>query len=82
MVWRVRLADSSWLYIYLLIEFQSAPDQYMALRIMVYTGLLYQDLLARKLVQPGDRLTPVVPLVLYDGSRRWTAAQDSSSSSA
>ncbi len=31
-IWRVRLGPE-WLYVYLLIEFQSTPDHFMALRI-------------------------------------------------
>ncbi len=42
-IWRVRLNDE-WFYIYLLLEFQSKNDPWMALRIMVYIGLLYQQL--------------------------------------
>ena len=72
-VWRVR-AEGRWLY--LLIEFQSRPDPYMALRTMVYTGLLYQGLIARDHILPGHRLPPVLPIVLYNGSRPWRAARD------
>jgi predicted transposase YdaD len=39
MVWKVRLADS-WLYVYLLLEFQSRSDEWMALRMHVYVSLL------------------------------------------
>ena len=35
-VWRVK-TDGEWLYLYLLIEFQSEVDHFMAVRIMVYT---------------------------------------------
>ncbi len=38
-VWRVR-ADEGWVYLYLLIEFQHAVDRFMALRMLVYVGLL------------------------------------------
>ena len=70
MVWRVRLAGG---WIYLLLEFQSRPDPWMALRMQVYTGLLYQDLIKRgELPQPG-RLPPVLPIVLYVGKRPWHA---------
>ena len=44
MVWRVRWG-ADWLYIYLLLEFQATVDRYMALRLMVYIGLLYQSLI-------------------------------------
>jgi predicted transposase YdaD len=43
-IWRVRWGQD-WLYVYLLLEFQSTVDRYMAVRILVYLGLLYQDLI-------------------------------------
>ncbi len=61
---------------YLLIEFQSSVDKYMALRMMVYQGLLYQDLIRQGAVLSEGRLPPVLPIVLYNGSQRWTAATE------
>ncbi len=49
---------------------------WMAVRVMVYTGLLYQDLIKSGAVVPGQHLPPVFPLVLYNGTGRWTAARD------
>jgi len=74
-VWRVKVGGQ-WVYLYLLIEFQSSVDKYMALRMMVYQGLLYQDLIKRGEVLADGRLPPVLPIVLYNGSSRWTAATD------
>ena len=74
-VWRVKVGGE-WLYLYLLIEFQSTVDKYMALRIMVYIGLLYQDLIKRGDVLADGRLPPILPIVLYNGSQRWTSATD------
>ncbi len=74
-VWRVKVGGE-WLYLYLLIEFQSSVDKYMALRIMVYVGLLYQDLIKRGEVLTDGRLPPILPIVLYNGSKRWMAATD------
>ncbi|MCS6785693.1 MAG: Rpn family recombination-promoting nuclease/putative transposase [Thiobacillaceae bacterium] len=74
-IWRVRLR-SRWLYVYLLIEFQSRVDPWMALRMLVYVGLLYQDLIRAGEVKTGDRLPAVFPLVLYNGGRRWTAVRE------
>ncbi len=76
-VWRVRWGND-WLYVYLLLEFQSTNDPWMAVRIMTYVGLLYQDLISSKQL-PKDsngvkRLPPVLPLVLYNGDPAWTAA--------
>ncbi|MBV6322933.1 Rpn family recombination-promoting nuclease/putative transposase [Duganella violaceipulchra] len=74
MVWRARLAGE-WIYIYLLLEFQSRSDHWMALRMQVYIGLLYQDLIKRhELPRPG-RLPPVFPVVLYNGDKPWTASR-------
>lgn len=71
-VWRVKV-DGDWLYLYLLIEFQSSVDRFMALRMMVYVGLLYQDLLRQGQVGPDRLLPPVLPIVLYNGEPRWVA---------
>ena len=72
-VWKVRLREQ-WLYIYVVIEFQSEPDPFMALRLLVYVGLLYQDLLRRQELPADGRLPPVLPMVLYHGAAPWTGA--------
>ncbi|WP_051443561.1 Rpn family recombination-promoting nuclease/putative transposase [Curvibacter gracilis] len=72
MVWRVR-ARGEWVYLYLLFEFQRGVDKHMALRMMVYIGLLYQDLVKSGQGLPKGRLPPVLPIVLYNGHRRWMA---------
>ncbi len=75
-IWRLRFTDRSWLYVYLLLEFQSTPDKWMALRIMVYAGLLWQDLIKQKQIGAGKKLPPVVPVVLYNGEAKWNAPLD------
>jgi predicted transposase/invertase (TIGR01784 family) len=74
-VWRVKVGGE-WVYLYMLIEFQSSVDKYMALRMMVYVGLLYQDLVKRGEVLADGRLPPILPIVLYNGTKRWSAATD------
>ncbi len=78
-VWRVRWGED-WLYVYLLLEFQSSNDPWMAVRIMTYLGLLYQDLIESKQFAVHSRgakkLPPVLPIVLYNGDPAWTAATD------
>ncbi len=71
-VWRVRWGDG-WVYVYLLLEFQATVDRYMAVRILTYLGLLYQDLIRAGETTPDGLLPPVLPLVLYNGEPRWTA---------
>ena len=64
-----------WLYVYLLLEFQSSNDPWMAVRILTYIGLLYQDLI--KSGQTKARKLPAVfPLVLYNGEAPWAAARE------
>ena len=70
-VWRVRYRDR-WLYVLVLLEFQSTVDRTMAVRVLAYTALLYQDLL-RTTAEP---LPPVLPIVLHHGPGRWTATVD------
>jgi len=72
-IWRVRFHDR-WLYLYLLLEFQSMVDPFMAVRILTYLGLLYQDI--GRQPTTGQKLPPVLPIVLYNGKPRWTAATD------
>lgn len=74
LVWRVRMKDR-WLWVYLVLEFQSEPDPWMALRMLVYVGLLAQDLIRRDELADG-KLPPVLPLVLYNGLPEWGAAKD------
>ncbi len=75
LIWRVRWGEE-WLYVYLLLEFQSSVDPFMAVRIMVYVGLLYQDLIKLEQFTSGGRLPPVFPVVLYNGAGQWTAATE------
>ncbi|HEX3555024.1 MAG TPA: Rpn family recombination-promoting nuclease/putative transposase [Thermoanaerobaculia bacterium] len=75
-VWRLRWGGDRWLYVYLLLEFQSTVDPFMALRMMVYVGLLYQHLLRQKLISRGEKLPPVLPLLLYNGVAPWNALRD------
>jgi hypothetical protein len=74
-IWRVRWGEK-WLYVYLLLEFQSSVDNFMAVRIMVYIGLLYQYLIDSQKLTKKDKLPPVLPVVLYNGKTAWNAAQD------
>ena len=77
MVWRLRVGGEC-IYIYLLLEFQSSSDRWMALRMQVYIGLLYQDLIKQRKLNRRGRLPPVLPIVLYNGKRPWRASHSMS----
>ena len=77
-IWRIKWRER-WLYLYLLLAFQSTDDTYMAVRVMVYVGLLYQQLIREKAIEKQEKLPPVLPIVLYNGEKPWksaTAVQD------
>ena len=77
LVWRVRLrggGGEDWAYLFVLIEFQSAVDHLMALRVRTYVDLLYRGLCRERRFGASDRLPPVLPVVLYNGESPWTAA--------
>ncbi len=79
-VWRIQRKTAQttepgeWLYVYLLLEFQSSIDNHMSVRMMAYMALLYQDLIKSKQLRHG-KLPVVFPIVLYNGKRAWSAAR-------
>jgi predicted transposase/invertase (TIGR01784 family) len=71
-IWEVRIKGRP-TFIYLLIEFQSTVDRFMALRLLTYVLLFYQEL-----VKTGrfKKLPSLFPIVLYNGDEKWDAALD------
>ena len=74
-IWRVRWKDTH-CYLYLLMEFQSTVDPFMAVRVLVYSGLLWEHLIDSGEIKRGDRLPPIFPLVIYRGRDAWRAPKD------
>lgn len=70
-VWKIKI-KGSFCYLLFLLEFQSHEDWWMAVRILAYTALLWQDVIKAEKLKPGTYLPPVFPMVLYNGSKRWT----------
>ena len=60
-------------YLYILIELQSNPDKFIALRVLEYLVGFYQDLLKQEENLP-DKLPPVFPIVLYTGKDPFNCA--------
>jgi hypothetical protein len=71
MIWRIPRHGGGDTYLMLLLEFQSTPDRWMALRALVYVGLLWQHLVREKQLPPDSRLPPVLPVVVYNGDPLW-----------
>ena len=80
MLWRVRFrteAAQEWLYLLVLLEFQSTVDRHMAARVLAYTGQTYLKLIrSGEALGPDDRLPPVLPIVVYNGRPRWSAPEE------
>ncbi len=55
-------------YLFALIEFQSSLDKYIALRVLSYMLLFYEDLISTGQIK--DKLPPVFPLVIYTGEQK------------
>ena len=62
MLWRIHTAGGEWLYLLVLIEFQSTVDRRMALRMVNCASRIWLGL--------------VLPVVIYNGERRWNAPTD------
>ena len=74
-VWRVRVGGR-WTYLLVLLEFQSRTEPLMALRIHEYTLGVYREVARNGSPRSGVRLPAVLPVVLYNGASRWTAAAE------
>lgn len=75
-VWRARWGGDQWIYIYILLEFQSTVDPSMALRVLAYVALLYQDLQKEGVRTASGKLPPVLPIVAYNGKPIWSATRE------
>lgn len=64
-------------YFYILMEFQSTIDRWMALRMANYVTNFYMSLVkerkANKAISSTEKLPAVFPLMLYNGDEKWTA---------
>lgn len=58
-------------YLFVLLEFQSTVDPFMALRVLNYVVNFYMDYVQSQ--ENAQTLPPVFPVVLYNGDRPWTA---------
>ena len=90
-VWRVRRRDRQG-FVLVTVEFQSRVDRAMAVRVLDYSTLLYQELLRNKELRrvakaesdskgrqrhvKPEPLPPVLPIVLHHGTKRWWARED------
>ena len=70
LIYKIQFQDRE-VYIYILIEFQSTVDPFMALRVLNYITNFYMDFLVNN--SGVKKLPAVFPIVLYNGAAPWTA---------
>jgi hypothetical protein len=73
MIWRIPRKGGGEAYLVLLLEFQSTSDYFMALRVLAYAALLWQQLVREKRLMEGAKLPPLLPVVLFNGRDGWRA---------
>jgi putative YhgA-like transposase len=73
LIWRVRFGETGgdWVYVYLLLEFQSTSDSFMGVRILTYVALLLEDIIRKENLKAGERLPLILPIVIHSGQGRW-----------
>ena len=78
-VWSVEV---SWegirqrIFVYLLLEFQSKVDHRLPIRMLHYVACFYDHLIKTRVTTARKGMPPIFPVVLYNGSKRWTAQED------
>ena len=70
LIYKVLIEPNHEAYFYILMEFQSQPDKWMALRMLNYVVQFYECL-------PEKNLLPAVfPIIFYNGERKWNAKKE------
>ena len=70
LIYRLKLRDKE-VYIFILMEFQSTVDRFMALRLLNYITNFYMDYIGSE--EKVNMLPAIFPILLYNGESKWTA---------
>jgi predicted transposase YdaD len=62
--------------IYIHLELQSRPDPTMPVRMMGYDALLYQKIVAKRIVPIRNKIPLIISIALYNGLGPWNGATD------
>ncbi len=73
-IYQVRKKTGEFIYLYLIIEFQSTSDIWMAARVNTYVSLLHDYLIRENQLTQDHLLPPVFTIVLYNGAAAWQGA--------
>ena len=79
-VYKIRRKDGRECYVYILLELQSSVDYTMPFRLLIYmTELLkriFENTERSKRERKDFHLPPIMPIVLYNGEKPWTAVRN------
>ncbi len=71
---KIPLSSGNDIFIFIIAELQSYPDNSMPLRMFIYTAMLYHHLLSSNLI--SSKIPIVLPVVIYTGDKNWNAPKN------
>lgn len=75
LIFSVKLKNGSVGRIYCLLEHKSAPEYLVALQLLRYMALEWNEMLKQEKIY-GNRLPPIIPIVVYQGNDDWPVSQE------
>jgi predicted transposase/invertase (TIGR01784 family) len=74
LLYKVDLRDGRAVYVYVLLEHKSYPEPLIAFHLLRYMVEIWNLLLKQR--KGGEKLPPVIPVVLYHGRAEWRIGRD------
>ncbi len=75
LIFSVKLKNGRVGRIYCLLEHKSAPEYLVALQLLRYMALEWDEMLKQEKIY-GNRLPPIIPIVVYQGDDDWPVSQE------
>jgi predicted transposase/invertase (TIGR01784 family) len=69
LLFKLQKKNNHKVFVYVLFEHKSSPDAYVAFQLLRYSTRIWEKVTEKK-------LPPIIPLVLYHGSRRWNVSRN------
>lgn len=73
LIWYAQTEKTVTRDLYSLLEFQSDESQEMLFRLLQYEAIVYRALYAEKSLKVTDGSTLLLPIVIYNGEKPWSA---------
>ncbi len=69
LLFKLQKKNNHKVFVYVLFEHKSSPDAFVAFQLLRYSTRIWEKVTEKK-------LPPIIPLVLYHGSRRWNVSRN------